>query len=51
MQAVGLAWNVQPVPARIYAEAKATRARRATQKVVSVTEVAPIGLELAEDID
>jgi stearoyl-CoA desaturase (delta-9 desaturase) len=52
MQAVGLAWNVQPVPERIYAEAKATRERRAKKNdAVSVTEVVPIGLELAEDAE
>ena len=28
MQAVGLAWNVQVVPARIYDEARTTKARR-----------------------
>jgi hypothetical protein len=28
MAAVGLAWDVQPVPERIYQEAKAVRARR-----------------------
>jgi len=43
---------VQPVPARIYAEAQATRARRMQQRSVSVVEDAgPIGLELAEDVD
>jgi len=52
MQAVGLAWDLQPVPARIYAEAEATRARRRQQRSVSVVEdVGPIGLELAEDVE
>jgi len=52
MQALGLAWNVQPVPRRIYEEARATRARRAATRVVSVVDAAaPIGLELAEDVD
>ncbi len=52
MQMVGLAWDVQPVPARIYAEARATKERRKTQKAVSVVEDnGPIGLELAEDLD
>ena len=51
MQTVGLAWDVQPVPARIYEEARATRARRAARPAVSVVETAPIGLELAEDLD
>jgi len=51
MQTVGLAWDVQPVPARIYEEARATKARRAARPAVSVVETAPIGLELAEDLD
>ena len=50
MQAVGLAWDVQPVPERIYEEARAAKrsARRAT--VPSVVET-PLGLELAEDVE
>jgi stearoyl-CoA desaturase (delta-9 desaturase) len=52
MQAVGLAWDVQPVPERVYAEARATRERRRQQKAVSVVEdIGPIGLELAEETD
>ena len=52
MQAVGLAWDVQPVPERIYAEARATKARRRAQKSLSVVQDAgPIGLELVEDVD
>src|SRR6187455_2646996 len=48
MQALGLAWDVQPVPARIYAEAQATRARRRQQRSVSVVQDGgSIGLELA----
>jgi stearoyl-CoA desaturase (delta-9 desaturase) len=50
MQAVGLVWDVQPVPPRIYAEARATRERRRQQRAVSIVDdSAPIGLELAED--
>ncbi len=50
MQALGLAWDVQPVPERIYAEARATRERRRHRRAVSVVDdTAPIGLELAED--
>jgi stearoyl-CoA desaturase (delta-9 desaturase) len=50
MQALGLVWDVQPVPERIYAEARATRERRRQQRAVSVVdESGPIGLELAED--
>lgn len=52
MQAVGLVWNVQPVPARIYEEARATKARRKASPATSVTrESGPVGLELAEDVD
>jgi stearoyl-CoA desaturase (Delta-9 desaturase) len=52
MQMVGLAWDVQAVPARIYAEARATRERRRAQRSVSIVEdPGPIGLELAEDAD
>jgi stearoyl-CoA desaturase (delta-9 desaturase) len=51
MQALGLAWDVQPVPRRIYEEARATRARRAERRAISVVEAPPIGLELAEDVD
>ena len=46
--ALGLAWDVQPVPERIYAEA---RVRRARQTAPSVLDPGPIMLELAEDID
>jgi stearoyl-CoA desaturase (delta-9 desaturase) len=52
MELVGLAWDVQPVPSRIYEEARATRERRRKQQAVSVVEdVGPIGLELAEEAD
>jgi stearoyl-CoA desaturase (Delta-9 desaturase) len=52
MQALGLVWDVQAVPSRIYEEARATRARRAASTVVSVVDATPpIGLELAEDVD
>jgi len=51
MQMVGLAWDVQPVPARIYEEARAGRARRAKKAAPSVLDPGPIGLELAEDVE
>jgi stearoyl-CoA desaturase (delta-9 desaturase) len=52
MEMVGLAWDVQPVPARIYVEARAIRARRRYRRaVVSVVDTHPIGLELAEDTE
>jgi len=48
MQAVGLAWDVQPVPKRIYDEARVTKAQRAAQKVPSIVE-ARLPLVLAEE--
>jgi stearoyl-CoA desaturase (delta-9 desaturase) len=52
MKAVGLAWDVQPVPERIYAEARATRERRRLAKAVSVVDdTALIGLVLAVERD
>jgi stearoyl-CoA desaturase (Delta-9 desaturase) len=51
MEMLGLAWDVQPVPARIYEEARASRARRARRAAPSVLDPGPIGLELAEDSD
>jgi stearoyl-CoA desaturase (Delta-9 desaturase) len=51
MQAVGLAWDVQPVPKRIYEEARVVKAQRATRTVPSVTETIPLVLELAEDVE
>jgi stearoyl-CoA desaturase (delta-9 desaturase) len=51
MQAVGLAWDVQPVPARIYEEARSAKARRVAQSVVSVLESAPLGLDFSEDAE
>jgi stearoyl-CoA desaturase (delta-9 desaturase) len=51
MQAVGLVWDVQAVPERIYEEARAVKARRAASRVPSIIEDAPIALELAEEAD
>ena len=51
MQALGLAWDVQPVPKRIYEEARTVKKRRAVRKVPSVVETIPLGLELAEDVE
>jgi stearoyl-CoA desaturase (Delta-9 desaturase) len=48
MQALGLAWDVQPVPKRIYEEARVTKAQRASQKIPSVVETR-IPLVLAEE--
>ena len=50
MAALGLAWNVQAVPPRIYKEARLTRARRpAVPSVVRPVEHPPLTFELAED--
>jgi stearoyl-CoA desaturase (Delta-9 desaturase) len=49
MAAVGLVWDIQQVPKRIYEEARAVKAKRATTKVPSIIDAAPIGLELADD--
>jgi stearoyl-CoA desaturase (delta-9 desaturase) len=52
MQMLGLVWDIQAVPERIYQEARTAKARRAQQTVVSVVDATPpIGLELAEDIE
>ena len=52
MAAVGLAWDVQEVPERIYEEARITRARReVVPSVVATPEEGPINLDFAEEID
>ena len=50
MSLVGLVWDIQPVPARIYEEARAAKLRRAASTVPSVVDAAPM-LELAEEPD
>ena len=45
MAAVGLAWDLQRVPDRIYAEARALNARRATSRVPSIIDSVPLPLE------
>jgi stearoyl-CoA desaturase (delta-9 desaturase) len=49
MAALRLASDVQRVPARIYEEARAGRARRAARAVPSILESVPLSLELAEE--
>ena len=56
MQAVGLAWDVKAVPARIYAEAKAARRPRRSMpsiihlpESIHLPEPGPLGLEPLED--
>ncbi len=50
MAALGLAWDLQPVPKRIYEEARAVKAKRASLKVPSIVDAVPLALELSEDI-
>src|SRR6185436_8794433 len=42
MAALGLVWDIQPVPQRIYEEALAVKARRAAQTVPSVIDAIPL---------
>jgi stearoyl-CoA desaturase (delta-9 desaturase) len=51
MQAIGLAWDVQAVPRRIYEEARVLKARRDVSQVPTLIERAPISLELIEETD
>jgi stearoyl-CoA desaturase (delta-9 desaturase) len=51
MAAVGLVWDIQAVPERIYAEALANRARRSAAAPHGGEDRAPIALDLAEEID
>src|SRR3954468_10808808 len=49
MAAVGLVWDIQPVPQRIYDEARAVKSQRAAQAVPSVVDAMPF--ELVEESD
>lgn len=50
MAAVGLAWDIQAVPERIYAEARVTKTRRALlPSVPSIRETVPLALDLDDD--
>jgi stearoyl-CoA desaturase (delta-9 desaturase) len=51
MAAVGLAWDVQSVPERIYREARAVKSKRAAQTVPSIIESIPLSLELADEAE
>jgi stearoyl-CoA desaturase (delta-9 desaturase) len=51
MAAVGLVWEIQKVPERIYAEARTVKARRAGRKLPSVVEAVTMPFELAEETD
>jgi stearoyl-CoA desaturase (delta-9 desaturase) len=48
MSAVGLAWDLQPVPERIYEEALATRARKASLLAPAEPDAPHVGLDDAE---
>jgi len=52
MKLVGLAWDVQPVPKRVYDEARvarATRPRHAVPSIIRVVERGTMGFGLAEE--
>jgi stearoyl-CoA desaturase (delta-9 desaturase) len=51
MAAVGLVWDIQAVPERVYAEARANRARRSAGAPRGDGDRAPIALDLAEEVD
>jgi stearoyl-CoA desaturase (Delta-9 desaturase) len=51
MAALGIAWDLQAVPRRIYEEARAVKAKRAALRVPSIIDAVPMALELAEDIE
>jgi stearoyl-CoA desaturase (Delta-9 desaturase) len=51
MSLVGLVWDIQPVPDRIYEEARAVKAQRANRTVTSVVDATAIPFELAEEPD
>ena len=51
MSAVGLAWNVQGVPRRIYEEARVRHAGRVRRSVPSIIERVPLQFDLAEEAE
>jgi stearoyl-CoA desaturase (delta-9 desaturase) len=51
MAALGLAWDLHPVPRRIYEEARVVRARRARRPMPSILDAIPLSLELAEETE
>jgi len=57
MAAVGLAWDLQAVPERVYEEARAARARRGVSSVVGApfdlaqVETVPMPLDLADEAE
>jgi len=51
MALFGLAWDLQPVPDRVYAEARATKARRVSQSIPSILDRTPLPLAFVEDAE
>jgi stearoyl-CoA desaturase (delta-9 desaturase) len=52
MSLLGLAWDLQSVPERIYQEARAAKARRASQpSIPSILDVPALPMELSEDAE
>ncbi len=51
MQMVGLVWDVQAVPKRVYEEAKVVKAQRAAAGIPSIIAEPVMPLELAEETD
>ena len=49
MAAVGLAWDLQAVPERVYEEARVSRARRGVPPALGVVETVPLPLDLADE--
>jgi stearoyl-CoA desaturase (delta-9 desaturase) len=49
MAFLGLAWDVQPVPKRIYQEARELKASRTGSSVVSILDSSPLRFDFAED--
>jgi stearoyl-CoA desaturase (Delta-9 desaturase) len=49
MALVGLVWDIQPVPERIYQEARTVRQRRRAQTLPSVVQAPAMPFELAEE--
>ena len=51
MQALRLAWDVQPVPERLYREARALKAKRRALAVPSIIDAPQLALEYADEVD
>jgi hypothetical protein len=49
MAAVGLVWDIQPVPERVYNEARAVKILRGSATVPSVVDLPASTFELAEE--